>query len=159
MLAYVMSPYKFGWSLFFFVQARARARMARASLPLHQLALAAPRRARRRHAAGRARCALRFYVHSRPRARHYPPPLQAPLVLAEQKFWKLVGATGVKLPWAFHLLVTQCLLVASAHLFFFPVRAARRGPRVLPCQPARSRCTQRPARPRSAARRATPVPP
>lgn len=64
MLAYIASPYRFGWSYFFLAQ--------------------------------------------------------APLVLAEQKFWAAVGRSGRKLHWGFHILVTQCLLVLTAHLFFFP---------------------------------------
>ena len=45
---------------------------------------------------------------------------QAPLVLAEHKFWAAAGRTGVKLHWGAPILATQCLLLLTAHLFFFP---------------------------------------
>lgn len=123
MIAYVMRPYTFGWSYFFLVQVRGKGGVA----VLLGVALCSNNCSRVSPAAtfpeGHVLDAGLLLLHAHaahpPATRPASHP-QAPLVLAEQQLRKAASGAGLRLPWLAQCLVTQCMLVACAHLFFFP---------------------------------------
>jgi hypothetical protein len=40
--------------------------------------------------------------------------------MVERRVWKSIKAAGISPPWMLQCFITQCILLLTAHLFFFP---------------------------------------